>query len=120
MLRKMSGKVALRHKRCRRVRKKVRGSTERPRLCVFRSLRHISAQIIDDTTGKTLVGFGTQSKDARGRGKSKENASFVGERLAALAREKNIEQVIFDRGRYKYHGLIALLADAARKNGLRF
>lgn len=115
---------ARRYKRALRVRKHVRGSAEAPRLSVFKSNLHLSAQIIDDDKGETLVGLGTMSKELR-KGKkplkkSKAAAREIGTKLAQMAKEKNIEKVIFDRGRYKYHGVIAELASAAREGGLKF
>lgn len=120
MLKQIAKRALTRQKRQKRIRKKLRGSAERPRLCVFKSLRHIGGQIINDETGVTLVGFSTKSKDAEMQKKSKETARSIGAKIAKLAREKNIEYVIFDRGRFKYHGLIAELANAARENGLKF
>jgi large subunit ribosomal protein L18 len=113
-----------RAKRVMRVRKHLRGSSETPRLSVFKSNQHIAVQIIDDEKGITLAGIGTMSKDLRSKGKalkrSKSTAKQVGEKIAKLAKEKNIERVIFDRGRFKFHGLIAELANAAREAGLQF
>lgn len=102
----------------------VRGSAERPRLTVFRSNKHLSAQIIDDENRVTLVGIGTMSKEMKkgkkSSGKSKEVAQQLGKILADQAKMKKIENVVFDRGHYKYHGVIAALADAAREAGLKF
>ncbi|MBX7067267.1 MAG: 50S ribosomal protein L18 [Parachlamydiales bacterium] len=109
-----------RAKRVMRVRKKVRGSTDCPRLSVSKTNLHIYAQLIDDEKGVTLAGFGTQSKDCREKRKSKESAKEVGKQIAHLAKGKNINTVIFDRGRYKFHGLIAELANSAREAGLQF
>ena len=103
-----------------RVRKKVRGTGVRPRLSVSKSLRHIGVQLIDDERAVTLASFSTLSKEARQYRKSKKGAQFVGQKIAELAKEKNIDAVVFDRGRFKYHGLIAELANAARENGLKF
>lgn len=112
-----------RDRRKMRVRKGVRGTAERPRLCVFKTNQHISAQVINDETGMTLVSAGTMTKDFRnqklGR-KSKESARQVGVKLAELAKAKNIQCVVFDRGRYKYHGVLAELANGARESGLQF
>ncbi len=110
----------VRRKRALRIRKHLRGTAQKPRLSVQRSNRHISAQIIDDEKGVTLASFGTLSKDSKFKVKSRESAAHVGEQIATLAKGKNIEAVIFDRGRNKYHGVIASLADAARKTGLKF
>ena len=120
MLQQIRKRSLIRKKRMQRNRVKLRGTSDKPRLCIFKSLRHIGGQIIDDETGVTLVAFSTQSKDAKVQKKSKDGARMVGEKLAELAKEKNIERVVFDRGRFKYHGIIALLADAAREKGLKF
>lgn len=112
-----------RKKRQVRVRRKVRGTVERPRLCVFRSAKHIYAQIIEDSTGKTLVAASTISKDvAEGLnfGGNVEAAKAVGAAIARKALEQNIRQVVFDRNGFLYHGRIKALADAARENGLAF
>lgn len=109
-----------RAKRVMRVRKKVRGSSECPRLSVSKTNYHLYAQLIDDEKGVTLAGFGTQSKDAREKRKSKAGAIEVGKQIAHLAKGKNINTVIFDRGRYKFHGLVAELANSAREAGLQF
>jgi large subunit ribosomal protein L18 len=117
---KLLKRTKVRTKRMLRIRKKLRGTNERPRLSVSKSLNHISVQIIDDEKGCTLASFSTLSKEAKGLKKSKEGARFVGQKIAERAKQKNIEKVIFDRGRFKYHGLIAELAQAARENGLKF
>ncbi len=109
-----------RQKRVMRIRKKLKGSNERPRLSVSKTNQHIYAQVIDDDARMTVVGFGTQSKESGLKRKSKEAAREVGKQIARLAKSKNINAVIFDRGRYKYHGLIAELADGAREAGLQF
>lgn len=114
-------KAALRRKR--HVRKKVTGTAERPRLTVFRSNRHISAQLIDDTAGVTLVAAGTQVKSLRDqlpRAGNRKAAEAVGEALAKSALDVGIKCVCFDRGPYRYHGRVKSLADAARKAGLAF
>ena len=107
-----------------RVRKKVSGTTDRPRLCVYRSLRNIYAQIIDDTTGKTLVSASSLEKAVRqtlGKEKGKIGLSkAVGLAAAGRCKEKGIEKVSFDRGGYRFHGRIKALADAAREGGLVF
>ena len=115
--------VALRKVRHKRVRKKVAGSTEQPRLCVFRSLRSIYAQIIDDSKGKTLISYSTLDKNIKSKFKNtgnKDAASEIGKVLAEKAKEKGITKVIFDRGKYLFHGRIKVLADSARKAGLEF
>ena len=112
-----------RQKRQVRVRRKVRGSQERPRLCVFRSAKHIYAQIIEDTTGTTLVSVSTVAKSVAGDVKSSGNvdaAKLVGKQIAEQALAKNITQVIFDRNGFLYHGRVKALADAAREAGLSF
>jgi len=112
-----------RSKRQVRVRRKVRGSQERPRLCVFRSAKHIYAQIIEDVTGTTLVAVSTVTKDLGGDLKvsgNAEAAKLVGKKIAERALAKNITQVVFDRNGFLYHGRIKALADAAREAGLSF
>ncbi len=112
-----------RQKRHRRVRVRVQGTAERPRLNVFRSLRHIYAQLVDDTVGHTLVSACTLDvglcEDAS-KVKKTEQAKLVGELLAKRALEKGVKQVVFDRGGYKYHGRVKALADGARSAGLQF
>jgi len=112
-----------RQRRHARVRKYVRGTTDRPRLCVFRSLQHIHAQVIDDTLGHTLVAASTLDAQVRGQLKDKDKtaqAAVVGEAVARRALDAGITQVVFDRGGYKYHGRVKSLAEAARKAGLEF
>ena len=112
-----------RQRRRFRVRKRIRGSTERPRLTIFRSHRNVACQIIDDTSGKTLVAVGTKDKDVQGNvkyGGNKTAAEAIGKLLAEKAIAAGIKQVAFDRGHYRYHGRVAALADAARKAGLSF
>ena len=121
----MSGRdsKAIQKIRHRRVRQKVTGTISRPRLCVFRSLNHIHAQLIDDSMGQTLVSMSTLDSQVRsktdGMGKSKK-AEIVGTLLAEKALNKGIKQVVFDRGGCKYHGRVKALAEAARKAGLEF
>ena len=112
-------KPAKRLRRRRRVRSKVRGSAERPRLAVFRSNRGVFAQLIDDTTGRTLVAVNWIEPDLRGLGRM-EQASRVGQVLAQRAKEAGIETCVFDRGGYQYHGRLKALAEGAREGGLRF
>ena len=109
-------------KRHMRVRNKISGTPERPRLCVFRSAKHIYAQIIDDEKGNTLVAASTLDPALKGsvKGANIECAEKVGELIAKKALEKGITQVSFDRAGYKYHGRVKALADAARKAGLDF
>jgi large subunit ribosomal protein L18 len=105
------------------VRKNVVGTPERPRLNVFRSLRHIYAQVIDDDQGRTLVSASTVDPEVEKqlKGKTKtEQASVVGKVLAERALDRDIKKVVFDRGGYKYHGRVKALADAAREGGLEF
>ncbi len=103
----------------KRIRRKVRGSTERPRLAVYRSLNHIYAQVIDDFQGQTIVSASTTEKDLRGAtGGNVDAARRVGQAIAERALAKGIEQVVFDRGGYLYHGRIKALTDAARAAGL--
>jgi large subunit ribosomal protein L18 len=112
-----------RTKRQVRVRRKVRGTTERPRLCIFRSAKHIYAQIIEDGTGRTLVSTSTVSKDVAEGQKytgNVEAAKAVGVAIAKKALEQNIKQVVFDRNGFLYHGRVKALADAAREAGLSF
>jgi large subunit ribosomal protein L18 len=108
-----------RERRHKRVRKGVFGTAERPRLVVFRSNRGISAQLVDDVEGKTLAA--ASWLDARGaKGAKTDQAAEVGKLLAASAKKAGIEQVVFDRGGYLYHGRVKALADAAREGGLEF
>lgn len=109
----------LRVVRHQRVRKKVLGTADRPRLAVFRSLRHISAQIIDDTAGTTIVSASSLEKELKASGNA-DGAAIIGEALAKRAKEKGITAVVFDRGGFRYHGRVASLAEGARKGGLEF
>jgi large subunit ribosomal protein L18 len=112
-----------RRRRHERVRKRVKGTTPRPRLCVFRSLNHIYAQVINDREGCTVATASTLDAEIRSSSENKNKkamAELVGTLVAKRAREKGIEQVVFDRGGYKYHGRVKALADAARGAGLRF
>lgn len=109
-----------RRNRVLRVRKTLLGSAERPRLSVSKTNCHIYAQLIDDESSKTIAGFGTKSKNASVKGRSKESAREIGQKIAAAALEQNISTVVFDRGRYKFHGIVAELANSAREAGLQF
>ena len=112
-----------RKKRQSRVRKKVTGSVERPRLCVFRSTKHIYAQLIEDETGKTLATASTLAKatgDSVKYNGNVEAAKVVGKKIAEQALAKDIKQVVFDRNGFLYHGRVKALADAAREAGLTF
>jgi large subunit ribosomal protein L18 len=114
-------KTELRHRRHTRVRKKVSGTTTQPRLAVFRSDRHISAQVIDDTRGQTLAAASTVEASLRaGATGNKEAAAAVGRLVAERAKAAGVTQVVFDRGGFLYHGRVAALADAARQSGLEF
>lgn len=106
----------VRHKR---IRKSLTGTTEKPRLSVFKSTNHISAQIIDDTTGKTLAAASSQEKDLKATD-NVPGAKLVGTALAKRAKEAGIKKVVFDRGGFRYHGVIAELATGAREGGLDF
>ncbi len=117
MINKQSSNVA-RLRRHKRVRKAISGTPACPRLCVFRSLKNIYAQIIDDVAGATLVA--ASSLELEGNGGNKEAAKAVGELIAKKALEKGIENVVFDRGGYIYHGRVQELADGAREAGLKF
>jgi large subunit ribosomal protein L18 len=103
-----------------RIRRNVKGTSERPRLAVFKSLKHIYVQVIDDASGKTLVAASTRDKDAGSKGANTAAAKAVGAVIAKKAKDKGITRVVFDRGGYVYHGNIKALADAARENGLEF
>jgi len=106
-----------------RIRKKVKGTSDRPRLAIFRSLKHIYAQIIDDTAGKSLVTVSTLSRDVReslGDKKKTEASRLVGMKVAELAKAKGITNVCFDRGGFLYHGRVKAVADGAREGGLQF
>lgn len=111
---------AQRLKRHKRVRAKISGTAERPRLCVYRSLNNISAQIIDDDKGVTLVSASTLEAAFEGNGGNVVAAKAIGELIAKRALEKEITDVVFDRGGYLYHGRIQALADGAREAGLKF
>ena len=106
-----------RHRRHLRVRKKVAGTPERPRLVIFRSLKHISAQIVDDVAGRTLMTVTSTDLES---GKKTEKSTEVGKRIAARAKEAGITKVVFDRAGYKYHGRVKAVADGAREGGLEF
>jgi large subunit ribosomal protein L18 len=117
----VASRAAARQKRHRRIRLRLSGSAERPRLAVFRSNNHISAQVIDDATGKTLAAASSLEKDLKAANQKKtEEAKVVGRLIAERARSAGIEQVVFDRAGFRYHGRIKSLADAAREAGLEF
>jgi len=123
---KMNHQKAKHHQRQRRrwhVRSKIVGTSERPRLSVFRSSKHIYAQLIDDLTGTTLATVGSLTPDVKANlkyGGNVKAAEVVGQKLAEVAKSKGIEKVAFDRGHYRYHGRIKALAEGARKGGLQF
>ena len=110
----------LRVRRHARVRAKISGTTECPRLCVFRSNKGIYAQIIDDTVGKTLAAASTLDKEVKTKASNIEAAKEVGELIAKRAKKAGIENVVFDRGGYIYHGKVKALAESAREAGLKF
>lgn len=113
----------LRRKRSLRVRVSLRGTKDKPRLCVIKSNKHIQAQLIDDESGHVLASVATFSKSMRSTEfgkKNKQSARKLGEQLAEMAKGKQVTTVVFDRGPFKYHGILAELADAARAGGLQF
>jgi large subunit ribosomal protein L18 len=116
-------KVGLRRRRSWRVRSRLMGTAERPRLSVFKSNKHLFVQLINDIDGKTLGAVGTYSKalrEANMATRSKAAAREIGSLIASIAKKQGIQQVVFDRGPNKYHGILAELADAARSAGLQF
>ena len=120
---KKADKNANRLQRHKRVRRKITGTTKRPRLCVFRSSNNIYAQIIDDANRVTLTAASSLDAEVKGavnHGGNKEAAKMVGEMIAKRAIEKGITEVVFDRGGYLYHGRVQVLAEAAREAGLKF
>jgi large subunit ribosomal protein L18 len=118
---RVSTSGAARQKRHERIRLRVSGSVERPRLAVFRSLNHIYAQVIDDTTGKTLAAASSLEKELRASHQPKtDEAKTVGRLVAERAKSAGVERVVFDRAGFRYHGRIKSLADAAREAGLEF
>ncbi|MBQ8928222.1 MAG: 50S ribosomal protein L18 [Oscillospiraceae bacterium] len=119
MIKKFDSNKA-RLKRHARVRTKISGTPEVPRLCVFRSAKHIYAQIIDDVNGVTLASASSMAKGFDANGGNVEGAKKVGELVAKAAADKGISNVVFDRGGYLYHGRVQALAEAARENGLKF
>jgi len=119
----VSVKDEARQRRHKRLRKKVSGTVERPRLCVFKSLNNIYAQIIDDMKGRTLVSASTMDKELRNASGHKGNAAAakqVGLLIASRAAQHGVKKIVFDRGGYKYHGRIKALADGVREGGLEF
>ena len=118
-------RVSQRIRRHKRLRKKLHGTAQRPRLVVHRSLKNMEGQLVDDETGRTILGLSTLASDLRsfkpeGATRKVEHAFAAGKRLAELAKENGIEAVVFDRGGYQYHGRVKAFADGARKGGLSF
>jgi large subunit ribosomal protein L18 len=113
-------RVAARGRIRERIRRKVLGTNERPRLAVFRSLKGFYAQVIDDASGRTIASASSLDKDAGAKGSNAAAAKAVGALIAKKAKDKGVTRVVFDRGGYLYHGNIKALADAARENGLEF
>jgi large subunit ribosomal protein L18 len=120
---KIKSKEDARNRRKKRIRRRVRGTAEKPRLAVFRSLNHIYAQAIDDASGRTLLSASSLETDIKakeGKTGNKSAAKLVGELVAQKCKEKGIESVVFDRSGYLYHGRVKALAEAARAAGLKF
>lgn len=118
---KTSNKQIIRFKRKRRIRARLEGTAERPRLAVFRSNKHLYVQLVDDIKGNTLVAASTLEEELKDKlGGSVEGAKTLGNLIAKRALAKNISQIVFDRSGYLYHGRIRALADAAREGGLKF
>jgi large subunit ribosomal protein L18 len=113
-------KAIIRKRVHKRIRRKVAGNTERPRLAVFRSVKHIYAQVIDDSMGHTVAAASSNEKSGIKSGGNVAGAKAVGKLLAERAKEKGVKSVVFDRGGYLYHGRVKALADAAREGGLQF
>ncbi len=104
-----------------RIRRKISGTSERPRLCVYRSLKHIYAQVVDDSAGRVLVAASSLEKEFPGKaGQNKDAAKEIGKLIASRSLDKGIESVLFDRNGFRYHGRIESLAEAAREGGLKF
>lgn len=123
MIKQVVKSQKLRRKRAIRVRSQLHGTNTKPRLCVVKSNKYISVQLIDDESGHVLAGLSTNSKALRNTDlgkKNKASARHLGEQIAEIAKSKNVTEVVFDRGPSKYHGILAELADAARANGLQF
>lgn len=120
MLNKIKQRNITRKRRVFRVRKNIKGTQSKPRMSIFKSNKHLFVQLIDDDSSKTLAAIGTYSKDFKGMKKSKETAVSLGKKIAEMAISKKITEVVFDRGRYKFHGLLSELARGARDAGLKF
>ena len=113
-------KKEIRNRIHQRIRRKLSGTAERPRLAIFRSVAHIYAQVIDDAKGATIVSASSVDKDGKAKGGNVAAAKTIGKLVAQRAQEKGIKKVVFDRGGYQYHGRVKALADAAREAGLEF
>ena len=123
MRKELLKKQKIRQTRTMRVRKKLRGTSDKPRLCVIKSNKHIHVQLIDDEAGRTIGTAATFSKEFQNTEFSKKNkasAANLGETIAEIAKKNDVTQVVFDRGPFKYHGILAALADSARAAGLQF
>ena len=123
--RKVGSRRSQRLRRHLRIRKKIAGTADRPRLVVYRSLRNIEGQLVDDDSGRTITGVSTLAKDLRdfeaeGPNRRQEHAHAAGKILAERAKEQGIESVVFDRGGYRYHGRVKAFAEGAREGGLEF
>lgn len=117
----LAGNTDKRQKRRLRIRKKVVGTAERPRLSIFKSLKHLYAQVVDDSTGKTLAAVTTNIKDNRGKSFANINgAKTIGKQIAERATAAGVTQVVFDRSGYPYHGVVKAIAESAREAGLKF
>lgn len=119
MLSELKQKRDKQKKRTLRVRKRLKGTSQRPRLCITKTNKNIYVQLIDDTQGKTLIGLSTQSKQVKLK-KAKTSAKILGEKFAQVAKEKQVEAVVFDRGKNKFHGIVATFANAVRDSGVQF
>ncbi len=116
-------KALKRNFRHKRIRKKISGTSDQPRACIYRSLKNLYVQVVDDTTHKILLGLSTQTKELKNTIKSGSNvaaATLLGEQFAAEAQKKGIKKICFDRGGYLYHGRVKAFAEAARKGGMEF
>lgn len=123
--RKTGSRQSARMRRHLRIRKKITGTAERPRLVVYRSLKNIEGQLVDDESGQTITGVSTLAKDLRGfeaegQNRRQEHAHAAGKALAERAKEQGITSVVFDRGGYRYHGRVKAFAEGAREGGLEF
>jgi large subunit ribosomal protein L18 len=119
-MKKVQEKQRKRLQRKRHIRKSIVGTTERPRMTVFRSNRFVYIQVIDDSKGETIASVNNRQKENAALKTNVENASKLGELIGARMKEKSVESVVFDRNGYKYHGIVKAIADGARKSGLKF